>query len=130
MDQGLKILEKVKLAFDIPIVTDVHKSNQTRFYNQGLSNGSFMAQPKCGYSTQMFRNTQGNMGQPFFSSAPNYLNQQNVGSKQTFGMGTSFDVDNFSYKEGDPVMHHQNFPVAPVEQQKFSNADFQGQSNL
>ncbi|KAF5186634.1 hypothetical protein FRX31_023779 [Thalictrum thalictroides] len=28
MDQGLKILEKVKLAFDIPIVTDVHKSNQ------------------------------------------------------------------------------------------------------
>ncbi|KAF5176661.1 2-dehydro-3-deoxyphosphooctonate aldolase [Thalictrum thalictroides] len=28
MDQGLKILEKVKLAFDIPIVTDVHEANQ------------------------------------------------------------------------------------------------------
>ncbi|KAF5191067.1 hypothetical protein FRX31_019346 [Thalictrum thalictroides] len=28
MDQGLKILENVKLAFHISIVTDVHKSNQ------------------------------------------------------------------------------------------------------
>ncbi|KAF5185399.1 hypothetical protein FRX31_025014 [Thalictrum thalictroides] len=69
-------------------------------------------------------------GSAIFSSAPNYLNQQNVGSKPTFGMGTSFDGDNFSYREGDPVMHHPNFPVAPVEQQKLSNADFQGQSNL
>ncbi|KAF5188076.1 Two-component response regulator arr2 [Thalictrum thalictroides] len=103
---------------------------QTRSYNQGLSNGSFMAQPRCGYPTQMFSNTPGNLGQqPFLSSAPNYLNQQHVSSQQTFGMGTSLDGDNFSYREGDPIMH-QFFPDAPVEQQKFSNADFQGQSNL
>jgi len=28
MDEGLKILEKIKNTFDVPIITDIHKSNQ------------------------------------------------------------------------------------------------------
>ncbi|XP_010497791.1 PREDICTED: 2-dehydro-3-deoxyphosphooctonate aldolase 2-like isoform X2 [Camelina sativa] len=53
MAEGLKILEKVKVAYDLPIVTDVHESSQTDLLVAAAQSGKIINIKKgqfCGHS--------------------------------------------------------------------------------